>query len=125
MTKRRAPATLGSTGATLWRELICKYEFRPDEARVLLDACSEADLIDDLDEHLRGADRIVRGSMNQPVINPLISELRQHRSTLAALLRQLNLRDAADIEPGSMTGSRVRSTAARHAAHVRWRRPDA
>jgi hypothetical protein len=121
MTNPRAPRILGSVGAALWRELVCQCEFRPDEARILLDACCEADLIDDLDAHQRWAERIVTGSMGQPVINPLISELRQHRATLASLLRQLNLRDVADSEPFSVAGSGLRSTAARHAANARWR----
>jgi hypothetical protein len=124
MTKPRAPRTLGSVGAALWRELVSQYEFRPDEARILLDACREADLIDDLDAHQRGAERIVKGSMGQQVINPLISELRQHRATLASLLRQLNLRDVAQSEPGSVPGSGLRSSAARHAANARWRGSD-
>jgi hypothetical protein len=49
------------------------------------------------------------------VINPLISELRQHRSTLASLLRQLKL-------PDESVSAEARSTAARAAANARWSR---
>jgi hypothetical protein len=58
----------------------------------------------------------VRGSQGQDVINPLISELRQHRSTLAALLRQLKLPD------DSASAAEARSTSARAAANARWSR---
>jgi hypothetical protein len=101
-----------------------QYEFRPDEARILQDCCAEIDLIDDLDAAQRGAERIVKGSMGQQVINPLISELRQHRATLANLLGKLNLPDDANATRDSVPGGRVRSTTARQAAHVRWRGPD-
>jgi hypothetical protein len=119
MTRRKAPADLGQNGAKIWREMHEKYQFRVDEERVLFDACCEADLIDDMAAPARGAERIVRGSQGQPVINPLISELRQHRATLASLLKQLNLPDQAGSHPGSVSGS-PRSTQARSAALTRW-----
>jgi hypothetical protein len=106
--------------------MIAKYEFRPDELRILEDCCAEIDLIDDLASRQRGAERVVKGSMGQPVINPLISELRQHRATLATLLGKLQLPDDdAGSVSDSVPGSRVRSTAARHAANARWRGGDA
>jgi hypothetical protein len=114
MTKPRTPALLAGNGRKFWRELTKKYDFRPDELRILQDCCAEIDLIDDLDAAQRGAERIVKGSMGQQVINPLISELRQHRATLASLLGRLNLPDEA-------TDSVPRSVQARDAAHARWR----
>ena len=42
------PKSLGRAGAKLYRDIAAKWELRPDEQRVLLDACSEADLVDDL-----------------------------------------------------------------------------
>ena len=112
---RPAPDDLSSKGCELWRDVATSYQLRVDEYRILEDACREADLIDDLQGEARHADRIVRGSQGQPVINPLISELRQHRSTLASLLRQLKLPDAADT-------AEARSTQARDAANARWSR---
>jgi hypothetical protein len=119
MTKRRTPPTLGSVGGALWRELMAKYQFRPDEARVLFDACAEADLIDTLQAAQNDQPLTVRGSMGQQVINPLVSELRQHRATLASLLRHLKLPDENNVS-GSVPGS-LRSTQARAAAQKRWR----
>jgi hypothetical protein len=44
--------------------------------------------------------------MGQQEINPLISELRQHRSALASLLKQLALPDEAGGLHGSVAGSK-------------------
>ena len=113
--KASVPKGLASAGAVLWREVSGKYELRADELRVLEDACREADLVDDLTAALVGADRIVKGSQGQPVINPLISEVRQHRTALAGLLRQLKLPDESDTPE-------KRSAAARAAVNARWQK---
>lgn len=119
-TKRKPsrPKDLDKAGAKLWREIITsgKYELRPDEVRILEDACRQADLIDDLAEAAKDADKLVAGSMGQLVINPLIAELRQHRNTLASLLGKLKLPDEAD----ESSGESPRSTSARKAAQSRW-----
>ncbi|OIN80879.1 hypothetical protein [Mycobacterium malmoense] len=109
----KRPANLAKAGRELWNAVIGKYEFRPDELRILEDACREADLIDDMEKAQRGADRIVKGSMGQPVINPLISELRQHRATLATLLRGLKL-------PDEGAGTGADGSQQRQAAQARW-----
>ena len=114
-----APAGLGTEGKKLWRGIAAddKYELRADEVRVLEDAAREADLIAAMESARKrpGFKLIVRGSQGQDVINPLISELRQHRATLAALLRQLKLPDESDTPE-------ARSTSARAAANARWSR---
>lgn len=106
----------------MWREIVAKYDLRQDELRILEDACSEADLIDDLAAEAKDAPKIVRGSQGQDVINPLISELRQHRSTLAQLLSKLKLPDDPGEGAGAQTES-TRSTSARKAAQSRWSKP--
>lgn len=115
--KEKAPAGLDPAGRKLWRAIVDHYELRADELRVLQDACREADLVEKLDEATRGEmfDFLVKGSMGQQVINPLISELRQHRSTLAGLLRQLRLPD----DPAG-AGSGSRSAEMRDRANERW-----
>ena len=87
------------------------YMLRTDELRVLKDSCREADLIEDLRLESRGAQMVVKGSMGQPVINPLVSELRQHRACLAGLLRQLKLPDEDAPTASNPAGK---------AAHARW-----
>lgn len=113
MAKVAAPKGLSASSRKLWTAVTGKYDLRADELRVLEDACRESDLIDALGEAAESAEMIVTGSQGQPVINPLISELRQHRATLAGLLRQLKLPDEADT-------SEARSTQARAAANARW-----
>lgn len=115
MAKAPTPRNLSTAGRKLWTEITSNYQLRADELRILEDACRESDLIDTLNAATADAELVVQGSTGQPVINPLISELRQHRSTLAALLRQLKLPDESDTAEN-------RSTAARAAANARWSR---
>ena len=88
-----SPKNLSATGAALWSSIAGSYELRPDESRILGEACREADLIEVMQSELAGADLIVKGSMGQQVMNPFVSEIRQHRTVLAALLRSLKLPD--------------------------------
>ncbi|WP_043648046.1 hypothetical protein [Nocardia thailandica] len=111
--RQTAPKGLGAPGRALWRDVTAKYQLRADEMRVLEAACREADLIDRLETEMPAAKLIVTGSQGQPVINPMIPELRQHRATMAQLLRQLKL-------PDEGASAEQRSNAARDAANARW-----
>jgi hypothetical protein len=108
----------------LWREISdpARYELRSDELRILEDACREADLIDQLEEALKGAPFMVSGSQGQDVINPLIPELRQHRATLTSMLLKLKLPDE-EPDAGQAPAESPRSVAARTAAQSRWGKP--
>lgn len=118
-----APAGLGPAGAALWSDITSGYGLRADELRVLEAACRQADLIVVLDEGLVGADLLVRGSQGQMVINPIISEVRQHRAALARLLAQLKL---PDEDSGEGAGTGRSSSSARALANARWsKRPGA
>lgn len=117
MTKPEPRVALGSAGMTLWADVLAKYELRADELRVLEHACQEQDLMARLEEALEDAQLIVKGSMGQSVINPLVSELRQHRSTFAALLRQLKLPDENGTDSGAALSAKNRA-----AAQARWAR---
>lgn len=118
MGSARAPAGLldRGPGKALWRSIANSYELRPDELRILEDACREADLIKKLQDELDHPDQklIVEGSMGQPVSNPLVPEIRQHRATLGRLLQSLKLPDA----PSS--SGKTTSANARNAAAARW-----
>jgi hypothetical protein len=72
---------------------------------------------EDLGAALAGAPKLVKGSQGLLVINPLIPEVRQHRSALASLLKQLKI---PDVEPAA--GQDKRSTQARAAAMSRWQK---
>ena len=118
MSKPKKPANLAASGGKMWDLVTGSYDLRPDEARVLEDACREADLIDQLAEALAEGSLMITGSQGQKVINPLVSELRQHRSTLKSLMQALKLPEDGDVE----RDAGERSTKARAAANARWSR---
>lgn len=92
-----APENLSTAGTELWESIAGSYQLRPDELRVLGEACREADLIDVMSLELASVDLMTRGSMGQPVVHPFVSEIRQHRTVLAALLRSLKLPDDSGV----------------------------
>lgn len=102
----------------LWSGISGAYELRPDELRILEDACREADLIDSMVKWLDDDDIMTIGSTGQPVVNPLVSEVRQHRTVLSSLMRQLKLPDDGNVEKEAGE----RSASARTAANARWSR---
>lgn len=115
MSKHPAPEGLTEHARSLWDGVTSRYELRIDELYVLEAACREIDLIGEMVERQKFEDLIGRGSMGQDVVAPLVSELRQHRATFAALMRQLKLPDApAGGEKPSASES------ARKAANARW-----
>lgn len=115
--KSPAPKNMGTRGLAFWNKVTGKYELRADELVILEDACREMKLIDDLQDAMRGESMIMKGSMGQPVVNPLVPELRQHRNTLKALLASLKLPD--DVAEGESVDE-PRSVQAREAAKSRW-----
>lgn len=114
--KPAPPSGLKPGGRKMWNDIVGKWVLRPDELRVLREAAREVDLIDALELALGKDALMIPGSMGQMVVHPIVTELRQHRATLAALLRQLKLPDA----DGGEAEKENRSTAARAAANARW-----
>lgn len=109
----RKPNGLGKRGLQLWKSIASDFDLRADEARVLEDACREADIIEKLEDAMVDAPLTVTGSMGQLVAHPLIQELRQHRGVLQRLLVSLKLPD-----DGAKAGDTTSS--ARKAAEARW-----
>jgi hypothetical protein len=106
-----APKGLAAKGKKLWKETTTNYELRADELDTLEDICREADLIATLEEGLVGAALLLKGSQGQDVVNPLISEIRQHRATKKSLWASLKLPD--DASEGASNQQRA-------AAQTRW-----
>ncbi len=104
-------------GRQLWKQIVTSGRFvlRPDELRILEDACKLSDRAAELEEEAKGRSSTVRGSQGQPVINPLLAEERQCRIAVAQLLKQLKLPDEE-----SAGGESSRSVNARTAAQSRW-----
>lgn len=115
--KTPAPKNLGTRGLRFWNKVTGMYKLRPDELVVLEDACREMAMIDQLEAAMKDEPMIMSGSMGQPVVNPLVPELRQHRATLKALLAQLKLPDQSE---DAVSAEGPRSTQARDAAKSRW-----
>lgn len=98
MSKYRMPAKLGPKGRALWKSIAESeenYTLRADELRLLEDAAREADMIERLEDAQRDEPLTAKGSMGQTVASPFVSELRQHRGTLASLMKQLQLPNSA------------------------------
>ena len=114
-----APKGLALEGRRLWRETLKEFTLGPAEMRLLEDACREVDLIETLQTELHGADLVVKGSRHQPVANPLLQEIRQHRGVLRQLLGALRLPDEDDSDTWSGLSTSERG---RRAALARWRK---
>lgn len=112
MASVRVPTGLKTAGKKLWQETTKSYVLRQDELEILKGACAEADLIVRMEEELVGSSLTVLGSQGQIVAHPLVQELRQHRATMAGLLRGLKLPDEGGAEA---VGNQHRS-----AAQERW-----
>ncbi len=108
------PAGLAKSGSKLWRDVTSKYELRVDELRILEDACRLTDVLAELEVGMADQPLLVKGSMGQNVINPLLSEQRTTRSAVAKLLGQLKLPD----DPTAATTSTPNQH--RSAAQTRW-----
>lgn len=116
--KYPAPAGLSNRANKRWNDVVTRWDLRPDELRVLEDACREMDLVDALEELVGSEGLTATGSMGQVVIHPAVQEVRQHRSILASLLRSLKLPDEVAESAKETAGDR--SSAARAAAMSRW-----
>src|SRR5690625_3622850 len=99
--KVAAPKGLKAAGAALWRKVVDMYELRPDELVTLEKACRASDRITLMEEELDASPLMVKGSMGQPAVNPLVSEIRAHEAQVASLLARLKLPD-----PGVGSGGR-------------------
>lgn len=100
----------------MWVGVTDRWELRPDELRVLEDACREATLVDKIEAALKSEELVTDGSTGQVRAHPLLSEVRQHRVAMTSLLARLTLPD--DEAEGRQEAAR--SEHARSAAIARW-----
>lgn len=116
----RKPAKLTESGSEFWDQVTGAYDLRPDEKRVLADACKTMATIDRLEAEADEGETYLTGSMGQQVLNGIFGELRQQRATLSRLLAQLKLPDLAS--DGSSAGRQkdASSEAGRSLVALRW-----
>lgn len=112
----KPPTRLSASARALWTGVTARWELRPDEMRILEDACREATLVDKIEAALKAADLVTDGSTGQVRAHPLLSEVRQHRVAMTSLLARLALPD--DEADGRQDAAR--SEHARSAAIARW-----
>ncbi len=112
------PPGTGPAGRKLWRAVVAAKDLSAGDLRVLEDAAGEADIIAAITAALEeSGEMVVRGSKGQPVPNPLLAELRQHRAVLNTLIRGLKLpQDGQD----ATSAARTASEAAQAAARAKW-----
>jgi len=87
------PTDLGREGSDLWKQVTGAYTLRSDEARALEDACRTLDRVVTMRKCLDADGFMATGSMGQPVVNPLVAEIRAHEAHHASLLSRLKLKD--------------------------------
>jgi hypothetical protein len=76
-------------------------------------------MLERLEAELVDAPMMMKGAQGQQVANPLISEARRSRTTVAALLKQIGLVDPL-LSGKTGSGSRTTSWQARAAAQTRY-----
>jgi len=119
----KAPRELGVHGRRLWLKLVREANdagFRWDamELEQVFHACEIRDTIADLQDRLAGQDRLIPGSKEQWVINPLITEIRLHRQLLSQTLARLKLPEQKEDAGGlNIVGANPH----RAGANKRWR----
>ncbi|MFG2618040.1 P27 family phage terminase small subunit [Streptomyces sp. NPDC048507] len=111
----KAPSKLGPAGRRLWSSVVPAYHLRPDELRVLEDACRCADMVEQLEKLMEGDDLMVYNSQGAK-LHPAVDTLRRYRATMGTLLRQLSLPDVGTAV------SAAESERKRAAARARWDR---
>ena len=109
----------GPAGARLVESITSEFDFslEPAKLAILERAARTADTIAALEAEAATQSLTAKGSMNQVVINPLISEARSQTSLLDKLLKSLSLPDS-DEETAAKAEQRQRQ--ARKAAQTRW-----
>jgi hypothetical protein len=118
LTKRKAPhapATLQAhgPGRELWRRVLSEWLLRPDETRMLEDACQESDLIQRMRAEIAGEPLTLLGPRGAVIAHPLLDEIRRHEALLARLLTGLGLREG-DAMGASMAGRALVSKRWKH-----------
>jgi hypothetical protein len=104
--QQRPPKGLLRAGRALWRDATKDYVFDPAEEAVLLQMCRISDHLDALEGELltKTGDfstfsALVTGSRGQPVVNPVLQEIRLQSLALAKLAVALNLPDPKAASP--------------------------
>lgn len=95
----RPPKGLASAGRAKWREATSEFVFDPVESAVLLQFCRLLDHLEGLECESKAQPALSKGSRNQPVLNPILQEIRLQSLALAKLAAALDLPDPKASTP--------------------------
>lgn len=117
-----APSGISARAKRVWTSVLDEYELREDERAILTDYVQELTICDHLQSELEGADTLMRASHGGIQVNPIYSELRQHRSSAMQLWKSLKLPDHPGDEEDEPDNVRpmTRSESGKKAAQARW-----
>jgi hypothetical protein len=129
--RNSAPAGLAARGRAFWRATVVDYELSSHEMLILLEVCRTIDEIDVLRAALATDGATVPGSKKQPRSHPAFGELRAARTSLARLIKTLDLpvpqedgkdarRDATPDRTDRRSPHPAVTAKARRAANRRW-----
>lgn len=118
-----APKGLQEAGLALWESTTEVFDLseEPHKLKVLERACKTADTISMLETEATTQPLIAKGSMGQPVINPLIAEARAQTTVLNTLLKSIGLPDSDEVQ---VERAIKRQQTAKAGAKARWGRND-
>lgn len=109
------PDGMGARAEDFWDSVAATYSLRLDEWHILRDACSTMNEIERLENVLKNADVMSKGSRGQQVVHPAFAEVARHRALVARLLARLDL-------PDPVTQRSALSEKRSRASRVRWDR---
>jgi hypothetical protein len=116
MASAAAPKALQAAGKSLWSAVTKKYDLRSDELIVLEAACRASDRVVAMEAE-RAGEIMTSGSMGQPIVHPLIAEVRAHEAQIAGLLAKLKLPD--ESSEGAVNQNRAAGQSRWAASHGR------
>lgn len=113
------PRPLAERGVAFWEEVNTTFDLsdEPHKVELLCQACETLDTIAALEVEARQQPLIMRGSMKQPVANPLVVEARHQRTALNGLIKALGLPETRAEEAAKAAW---RTARARKAGSARW-----
>ena len=105
-------------GRRFWIATMKTFDLTGPELEILSEAARTLDELDLLRAAVAATGTTTKGSRDQVVVNPALSEMRQARAELRRLLEMLSLPDAEQDSGKAIAGARSARSA--KAARTRW-----